>query len=378
MNKTLIAVVVIILLILGGWYVYQGQGGNAVDEQGPIKIGLSAPLTGQGASWGQNSLAGATLAVKEFNDQGGINGRQIELIAEDDKATPKDGVSVFTKFINIDKVAGIVGPIASSAAGPALPLAQAAKIPVIMIASAPQFTSLGEYMFRVYPSDSYQGNIGAEFMVNELKVKKVALMYTQNDYGQNLAKVFKEKFVSLGGEITFEGSYPDTTAPDFRTDIAKIKTSDSQAIYSVLYPANAVVSFRQLKEMKVNLPIMGADGYSGEEVTGNTFADGVIFGVVKTNMRDEFTAKIKSLTGFTDLQVAAPALFAYDATNALLTAIKEAGSTDGTKIKNALGKVSVAGVSNEMIKFGPDREVENPSFEIRVIKNKTSVPYVKN
>jgi branched-chain amino acid transport system substrate-binding protein len=271
-----------------------------------------------------------------------------------------------------------VGPIASSAAGPALPLAQAAKIPVIMIASAPQFTSLGEYMFRVYPSDSYQGNIGAEFMVNELKVKKVALMYTQNDYGQNLAKVFKEKFVSLGGEITFEGSYPDTTAPDFRTDIAKIKTSDSQAIYSVLYPANAVVSFRQLKEMKVNLPIMGADGYSGEEVTGNTFADGVIFGVVKTNMRDEFTAKIKSLTGFTDLQVAAPALFAYDATNALLTAIKEAGSTDGTKIKNALGKVSVAGVSNEMIKFGPDREVENPSFEIRVIKNKTSVPYVKN
>src|SRR3989344_5711994 len=161
MNK-LVWIAVLILVVIG-LVILSGKSGPT--ETGPIRIGASLPLTGEAASYGEITKSGIDLAVKEVNDAGGIDGRMIEIIYEDDKCDTT-GSNVFNKLVNIDKVDAIIGPVCSSAAGPGVPIAQSGKVPTIIWASAPGLTKAGDYIFRTYPSDSFQGKYAAEYAFN--------------------------------------------------------------------------------------------------------------------------------------------------------------------------------------------------------------------
>lgn len=370
----IIAVLTLSVAALAGCGIQNANNQQQTTKE-PIKVGLSAPLTGEGASWGQNAIAAATLAVKEVNDAGGINGRQVQLIVEDDKGT-NESVNVFNKLVNVDKVDGIVGPLASASAGPALPIAQSAGMPVIMIASAPQLTGVGDYMFRVYPSDAYQGQLGADIVYNQLGKKKAALIYVSNDYGQGVAKSFESKYKELGGTLVYNSSILNGTS-DFRSEIAKIKKSGAEAIYMAMYPAGGQMLLKQLAEARLNLPKVGDVTFNDEKTVKSGYADGLIYTEPKTDLKDDFIAKLKSQPEYKDLAVMVAAPFTYDATKALLSAIRLAGGDDHAKIKDALFNVSFPGVSSPVIKFGTDREVINPSFSIMMIKGKAITPYIK-
>lgn len=370
--KWIVAIIVIILIALGVWFY--GPKSTTPAETGPIKLGLTAPLTGEGATWGQNTLAAATLAVKEFNDAGGLNGRKIELIAEDDKAGGADATNAFNKLINVDKVVAIVGVPSSAAAGPALPIAQKAGVPVIMIASAPTLTQTGDYMFRIYPADSYQGNLGADIVINKLGKKKVAVLFVKNDYGQGVADSFSKKYVQLGGEVVYTGELLNG-ATDFRSEIAKAKASKAEALYLAMYPDGALLLARQLKEAKNTLPVVTETNFNDEKVVKSGYVDGFIFTEAKSDISDDFISKLKAQPDFSSLSVNIAAPFSYDATRAMLLAITKAGDTTGAKIRDALFQVSFPGVSAPMVEFGADREIKVPAFNIKTIVNKQVVDY---
>jgi branched-chain amino acid transport system substrate-binding protein len=317
-TKTILGLVILIIIVL---VIYLGINKKTTQTPTPttpttekpikeetIKIGLLAPLTGEAASWGQNSLAGVTLAVKEINDKGGINGRKVEIVAEDDRCSA-EGVNAINKLINVDKVIGILGPICSASGGPALPIAQNSGVPVVIVAaSAPHLTKIGDYIFRVYPSDAFQGKVAAEFMFNKLSKKKVAIVYVKNDWGEGIKEVFKSRFKELGGEVVYEdGVLQDQK--DFRTEITKVKANGAEALYFPVYPANGISAFKQFKELVLNIPVVGGDAFDGEEVVKSDYADGIIYTVAKINIPEDFKSKIKSLPGFENLQISIAAPF---------------------------------------------------------------------
>jgi branched-chain amino acid transport system substrate-binding protein len=362
--------IVIILAVVIGALAYWQSNKNTNQS---IKIGLSVPLTGEAASWGQNALAGVTLATNEINEKGGIDGKKIELITEDNKCTA-EGANNFNKFINVDKVIGILGPVCSAAAGPALPIAQSSGTPTIIIAaSAPDLTKIGDYIFRVYPSDAYQGKVGAEFVYNTLSKKKVAIEYVNNENGQGLMNSFKPAFQNLGGEVVYENGVLQSET-DFKTDIAKIKASGADVLYLPVYPANAIAALKQIKEAGLSIAVVGADAMYGQEVVDSGYAEGVIYTVPKINLPEDFTTKINALAGYNDLKVTVIAPLSYDAANIMYSAIKSAGLHKNA-IKDAIAKTSMPGVSNPTITFDNNRDVSNPAFDIMVIRGKESVKY---
>ncbi len=359
-----------VLLIAG---CNSNQDNNVVETTSPIKVGFMAPLSGEATSYGQNSIAGAQLAVNEFNAKGGVNGRKIELIAEDDKCSA-EGVNAIQKLINLNDVTGIIGPACSGSGGPALPIAQAAGVPTVIIsASAPHLAKIGDYIFRIYPSDAFQGKYAAEFMYNTLGKKKVAIVYVQNDWGQGIKEVFIKRFEELGGEVVLDAGVAQD-ARDFKTEITKMKTNGAEIAYIPLYPASGIAAVKQMKELNVNIPIFGGDSFAGDEFIKSEYTDGVIYSVAVVNTPEDFKARVRSVSGFENLN---PNLFAslgYDAANVLLNGIKRAG-TDKVAIKNVLQQTSMQGVSTELIEFDQDGDLKKAEYEVKVVKNKEAVNY---
>ncbi len=376
-KKTTSIIIGLIIFILVGLGIYYSVNKKSItpDSGEKIKIGISAPLTGEVASWGQNAVAGAELAVREINSLGGINGRLIELIIEDDKCVSVNGVNSFNKLINVDEVTAIAGPICSPVGGAALPIAQQNKVPVVIItASNPMLTKIGDYIFRIYPSDSLQGKIGADFIFNTLGKRKVAVIYVKNDWGQGIKEVFINRFKELGGEIVYEDNVLQESN-DLRTQLSKVKNSGAEALYFPVYPANAISGFKQIKELGLNIPIVGGDSFGGEEVVKSEFSDGVIYTIPKINNPEEFIAKIKSLPGKENLQVSIAAPLGYDAIKILAKVIQKVG-TNKKLIRDELANLYYQeGVSNPIIEFDENGDLKEGKFEIKIIKDKTSIDY---
>ncbi|MFA6366285.1 MAG: ABC transporter substrate-binding protein, partial [Candidatus Hydrogenedentales bacterium] len=143
-----------------------------------IKIASINPLTGEAATYGQSTKNGMELAVEEWNAAGGVLGRQIKLIVEDDKGDPAEGASVFTKVIEQDKVVAIVGGITSRVAVAGAPIAQAAKIPMLTpTATNEKVTLIGDYIYRSCFIDPFQGKVGAKFASEDLGIKNVGIIF---------------------------------------------------------------------------------------------------------------------------------------------------------------------------------------------------------
>ena len=365
MKKVIFICLIISLLVISAC------GEQTITEE-TIDVGFVGPLTGEAASWGEDAVAGITLAMNEFNE-GRIDGKKINLIAEDDTCSQK-GVNAVTKLINVDNVVGLLGPICSSSAGPAVPIAQERGVPVIMItASAPALTTVGDYIFRVYPSDTFQGEEGADVVYNTLGKTKAAVLYVKNDWGEGLKTTFMNNFKELGGSVVYEMGVLQTDK-DFKTELVKIKESGADVVYAPIFPANAVTMFKQAEEMGLEIPIVGGDALDGEEVVQSGYGNGVIYTVPQANLPEEFKQRIKALPGFEDSQVGIAAPLSYDAAKIMFAAIEEAG-TNRVAIRDAIAKTSYKGVSNPFIEFDEIGDLTSAVYDIKIIQNKEAVMY---
>ena len=377
MNKLLMLIALVVLMtaiVLAGCSSQAPTAKvTADDTTKPIKIGMLAPMTGEASSYGVNVNLGALLAVKEINEAGGIDGRKIEYILEDDECSSKS-VAAMTKLINVDKVDVIVGPVCSAAAGPALPIAQQNKVPVVLTAaSAPALTSVGDYIFRIYPSDALQGKFGADFAYDRLG-KKAAILYVQNDWGEGLYRVFKDRFTKLGGKVVFESSALGTDT-DFKTIISQIKDSGADFLYLPLYPNSGAAATKQAKELGLDIQILGADAYVAEEIIKSGNADGVIYTVVDARSPKEFEQRIATLPEAKNVDQNFITMFGYDAIKVAANAIARAGTTNKQAVRDALATTNYVGVSNPSITFDSVGDLTSTKVGLRIIKDKTAQVY---
>jgi len=220
-----------------------------------VKIGAILPLTGDAAQWGIAPKRGAELAVERINDSGGVNGRRLYLIVEDDRAVPADGVSAIRKLLSTEKVSMIVGSVASSVTLALAPIAEKNKVVLISPASSsPKITDSGDYIFRVMPSDDLRGQIFADYLFHNRKIQHVDILYVNNEGGVGNKNSFCNYFQKYGGTVGLMEQYAQESS-DLRTQITKIKNSLSEAMIVVSYPKDTVLILQQSRELGVQKPL---------------------------------------------------------------------------------------------------------------------------
>ena len=334
--------------------------------EGPIKIGFIGPLTGDASSLGENARAAVTLAAQEINTEGGINGRSLEVIYEDGQCTGAVANNAAQKLINIDKVTAIIGGLCSAETSAFVPLAVSSRVPTISnCSSAPALTDAGDYFFRVYPSDSFQGVFAAEYIKNTLGKNKAAVLYTTDDWGTGLQETFKKSFEELGGEIVAVEGFAKTDR-DLRTQLSKIKAANPEAVYFLGFTEASIPGIRQAKELGINVPIVGGDAWDDATIWDSVGSDGegLRFTVVAVPEDAEFTAKLESAGG--TMSICAPQ--AYDATYIYKNVIEKVG-TDRQAIKDELYNVrDFQGVSG-VISFDENGDLEQANYAIKIIRD---------
>src|SRR6476660_8963348 len=203
--------------------------GRTTDE---IVIGEYGSLTGGIATFGISTRNGSTMAFDEINNAGGVLGKKIKLLVEDDQSKPEEAGTVVTKLINQNHVAAILGQVASSHSLAAAPICQANHVPMVSPSSTnPRVTQTGDYIFRVCFIDPFQGTVMAKFAAQNLKLKHVAILKDQGaPYSTGLAANFTTAFTGLGGTIDDDESYTKDDT-DFKAQLTSIKAKNPEAIF---------------------------------------------------------------------------------------------------------------------------------------------------
>lgn len=368
MSKTGKIVVWVVIAILAIWGISSISKKSDTDSE-TIKIGFVGPLTGELANMGENARAAISIAVDEVNNAGGVLGKNIEVIYEDDLCTGSTGANAISKLINTDKVVAVLGSLCSGATLGEAPIAEAAKVVQLSYCSTnPTISQAGDYIFRDVPSDLFQAKYAAEYLIKNGK-KNVALLTIKNDWGDGLNKAFTDAFTKAGGTIVITDSF-DPNAKDLRVQLTKIKAKNPDAVYFAGYTDASIAGLKQARDLGIKAQFFGADAWDDTKIWSElgTLGDGAMFTVVGTNSSDEFKAKMKAKLGKDDLVYCSN--YAYDGLKVLASAIEKAGETDTTAIKDALYKTNyTGGVSSKEIKFDANGDPTGAAYIIKVAKD---------
>ena len=337
-----------------------------------IKVGEYASLTGKEASFGQQSHKGLVLAIEELNAAGGVLGKKLELITEDNQTKSGESATAVKKLISRDKVIALIGEVASGRSNEAAPIAQAAKIPMIAPAATnPSVTQTGDYIFRVCFIDPFQGTVMAKFAKDDLKAQKVAILASvSNAYSVGLAKFFKETFVANGGTVVVEKSFSEGDK-DFRAQLTAVKATGVDAIFVPSYYTEAALIARQARDLGLTVPLFGGDGWVADELLqiGGEALNGCYYSTHFSPENQDPAVQIfvkKFRTKWAGLNPDAFAALGYDAAFVLVDAIKRAGTTDGPKLRDALAATKnfagVTGVTN----IDANRDASKPAAIIAI------------
>jgi len=340
-----------------------------------IKLGEFASMTGKEAVFGQNVNKGTRLAIEESNAAGGVLGRTLELITEDDQSKPGESATVVKKLISRDKVVVILGEITSGRTLEAAPIAQAAKIPLISPgATNVEVTAKGNYIFRVCFIDDFQGTVMAKFARETLKLKRVAILSSVSSaQSVGLAKYFRERFTSASTAIAAEQKYSEGEK-DFRAQLTAIKAAGADGIFVPGYYAEAALICKQARDLGLTLPLLGVDGWESPDLLAiaGAAAEGCY---LSTHFSPESKAPV--VVAFNEryqkrwgLSANALSVLGYDATMLAIDAIRRAGSTDGAKIRDALAATQDYPAVTGAITFDANR---NPTKNavVLTVKNGT-------
>jgi branched-chain amino acid transport system substrate-binding protein len=340
-----------------------------------ILIGEYGSLTGGIATFGISTRNGSEMAFNEINQKGGILGKQVKLLVEDDQSKPEEAGTVVTKLINQDHVVAVIGHVASSHSLAAAPICQANQIPMVSPSSTnPRVTQVGNYIFRVCFIDPFQGAVMAKFAADTLKLKKVAILVdVRSDYSVGLQTFFRQQFRQMGGEIVAEQSYSQGDS-DFRAQLTQIKSLNPEAIYVPGYYTEVGTIVHQARELGITVPFLGGDGWDSPKLweIGGAALNGCYFSdhystddpnpAVQTVVAD-YKAHYQQVPD-------ALAALAYDAAKILADAIQRAGSTDGSKIRDALASTKdFPGVTGS-ITINSDRNAVKPAVVLKIENGK--------
>ena len=313
-----------------------GAGGDA------IVVGEFASLTGKEAAFGQSSHKGTLLAVEEINAGGGVLGKKIDLKTEDTQSKPGESITVVKKLIAREKAIAILGEVASGRSNEGADVCMASKIPMISPSSTnPKVTEKGEYIFRVCFIDPFQGTVMATFADKTLKLKKVALITDVGAaYSVGLAEYFVKAFTQKGGTIVLEQKFTGGDK-DFKAQLTAIKGTNPDGIFAPCYYTDAALLSRQARELGMNIPIFGGDGWEAPELLeiGGKAMENTYYSTHYSPEADvpavqNFVKKFKAR--FNNEVPDAMAALGYDSAMVLTDAIKRAGGTESGKLRDAI------------------------------------------
>jgi len=307
-----------------------------------IKIGQYGAFTGKNADFGIAARKGVILAVEEANAAGGVLGRPVELLIEDNQSKDGESATIAKKFVSRDKVVAVLGGNTSSNSLEAAPVFQNAKVPMIAITSTnPRVTEIGSYIFRVCFIDPFQGAALAKFAKDTLKVQKVAVITSVNNaYSVGLSKVFKERFAAAGGTIVAEQKHNEGDK-DFRAQVTAAKAAGAEAIlHSGNYTEGALICI-QARALGFTGPLFGGDAWEGPDLVaiGGKAVEGAYY---STHASAE--TPTPAMQGFVKRYQArwngetpnATTTLGYEAGILLFDAMRRAGTTDSAALRNAI------------------------------------------
>ncbi|HZM02392.1 MAG TPA: ABC transporter substrate-binding protein [Candidatus Saccharimonadales bacterium] len=337
----------------------------------PIKIGEFASLTGKEATFGQMSHHGTELAVNELNKAGGVLGKQLQLLTEDDQSKQGEAKTIARKLISRDNIVALLGEVASGRSLEAAPVCQESKIPQISPSSTnPKVTQIGDYIFRICFTDPQQGAVLAQFAQNTLKVKRVAVLTdAANTYSVGLATYFREAFTKAGGTVVDEQKYSGGDK-DFKAQLTTIKAASPEAIFIPGYYTDVGLIARQARELDIKVPLFGGDGWESQELCsiGGEAVEGTYFSThfspdEKSPAIQEFVKKFQDKYNVTPDAMAA---LGYDSAMLLVDAIKRAGTTAGPQVRDALAATrNFPGITGQ-ITIDEHRDAKKPLVILQV------------
>lgn len=360
------ALVVLFVVVIAGM-MFTGCSKKTSDT---IKIGGIFPLSGSVAVYGTECRNGVELAINEINAAGGIDGKMLELVAEDDEGSPEKSVNAYKKLVTKDKCSIIIGSLTSGCTAAISSLAQAQKVLLLApAATQTDITDAGDYVFRACFIDPFQGTVGGKFALEDLGAKNAAVLYdVQNDYSIGLYENFKVVFEQGGGKVVAEESY-STGDKDFNAQLTKIKTTNPDVVYLPDYYGTVALIAKQLRAQGINAPIVGADGWdgiidnAGDEVLNgfysNHYAADSTDGKVVT-----FVNSYKAKYGSTPVSFAA---LGYDCVYLLKDAMGAAKSADSTTLKDQLMKTNGAYVTGNLT-FDAKRNPVKSAVMLEIVK----------
>ena len=335
-----------------------------------VSIGAIFPLSGGVAFYGNESRDGALLAIEEINASGGLLGKKLALISEDDEGNAEKSVNAFTKLTTRDKVSFVLG---SSTSGPTMAMtsvAQSSKV-ILISPSATNIdvTNAGDFIFRACFIDPFQGVVGADFAYDTLNCRRAAILYDAGaDYNTGLADAFRTQFRALGGQVVADEAYQSGDV-DFNAQVTRIRAANPDVVYLPNYYNDVSLQAKRLREQGVSCALVGGDGWdslvdnAGDEMLNGFWSSG--FAADTTEPKG--VAFVKAYETRFKKPASQFAALGYDTFMLVADGIKAAGSFDTSAVKDAMAKIDGEYITGR-IRFDSDRNPIKGAAILEIVK----------
>ncbi len=329
MSTRLAKFTVLVITLALAISLFAGCKSSAAQE--PIYIASANPMTGDSGQFGVFKVEGMQLAIDQANAAGGINGREIELIVEDDMGNPREAANVAQKIASNDKIVAVLGHWNSSCTLAAIPIYDAAGIPGITCSINQAISGASKWMFRISITDQECGKQLADYVVQTLGKKRIAVFYDNNDYGKGEDTVFSARAEELGATIVARESYIEGQSRDFTAQLTNIKRANPEIMFLAGYYTEAAMICQQMHDLGLDIPVIGPDGLNNEKLIELGGKD--VEGVMAVSYYDKsmpypetaaYAEAYKAKYGHDSDTFAA---LAYDAANLVIAAMKQNGPT---------------------------------------------------
>ncbi len=337
-----------------------------------IMVGAYLSLSGQDSTFGTDTRDGIELAVEQTNAAGGVKGKKVKVLYEDDKSTPGEATNKVRQLIDRDKVVAVLGEVASSRSLAGGLIANSMHVPMITPSStAVEVTKDREYVFRSCFTDAVQGEMAAKYVYEKMQKKSAALFYAAQDtYSSGLAQSFKDAFVKLGGKILIEKGFPKGET-NFTTFLQELKGANADVIFAPVYYNEMVQIARQAKGVGIaGSAFVGGDGWdsanllegAAAELEGSHFTNHYAPDVPWENSQ-KFIKTFGARYGHEPNSLSAQG---YDAASLLFDAMKRAPDVKPESIKIAIGETKNFAGATGTISMDKERNANKPIVVVEI------------
>ena len=342
-----------------------------------ITIGTVTTNSGTAAAYGEAEVKGFELAVSEINAKGGINGKKVKLESMDDKGDATEASNAYNKLAGDNNVLAVAGPTISATTAAVAPLADQSKLVTIAPAATSDSIETGNYLFRTCFKDSYQGEVAARFAAENLKVKKVAVLYGTGDpYSSGVGEAFAKAAEKLGLEVVDKESSSSADDTEYSAQLQKIQASGAELLYAPYYYSVAgPYIIPQARSVGFEGYVMGPDGYDGLKLTGDKSQYNKTYYTTHSSADDNTNTKVQDfIKSYKSKNNAEPNTFAalgYDTIYMIKQAIEKAGKNATREdVRNAVAGMTFDGVTG---KFTMDKS-GSPTKSVIVLEMKDGKP----